>query len=549
VRASGTEAFPLAQSEKIGEAMACGSRSALFLVLARSWIFSAAAVLGIASSGLAQPPTQSQSQPDLIGLAGASSGTGVTAQLGTPLRTGVGQMFNSSDTVVLGKVSNVMPTWNPEKTLITTTITVEAQDVLKDKRKEIGEKKILQFKQRGGQIGQINTTYSDMPYFLPGEEVLLFLNYGPGSLVTPVFDGTSGKVNIERAAGSDPYVLGLNVDIPVASTSKGDPNRTDLKALTESLKKLNSSAGGSSTPRSSGPSFATVAQPAIVADGKTWPQPAPIPPPVVAPQTVPCEIRLAYSFRHVSSEKAEQAKRAIKFAAHIWETQLTTKVPIVINVTWVESGLNSLGEGGPITYKRDFPGARLKETWYPIALANKMAGKDLEPNNADIQLAFDGSANWYFGTDGKTPPDKFDLVSVALHNIAHGLGIVSSMRSEHNMGNWGIGESDHVYPLIYDRFLTTDDKKSLLEFAAHGEPNKELAGYLAGSNVYFKGNADRVKLFTPEAWKGGLSLSHLCSGAYPAGCRNSLMSPDIGEGEAVHDPGPVILGILRDLGW
>jgi len=36
---------------------------------------------------------------------------------------------------------------------------------------------------------------------------------------------------------------------------------------------------------------------------------------------------------------------------------------------------------------------------------------------------------------------------------------------------------------------------------------------------------------------------------YPAGNPNSLMTPQIGAREAIHDPGPITRGIFEDIGW
>ena len=61
--------------------------------------------------------------------------------------------------------------------------------------------------------------------------------------------------------------------------------------------------------------------------------------------------------------------------------------------------------------------------FYPVALAEKIAGKSLNTDlEGDLVLTINSSVNWYMGTDGQTPKTKYDLVTVVLHEVCHGLG-------------------------------------------------------------------------------------------------------------------------------
>ena len=70
------------------------------------------------------------------------------------------------------------------------------------------------------------------------------------------------------------------------------------------------------------------------------------------------------------------AQRLIAFqnAADIWGALLTSNVPILVNATFdpLTCGPTSaiLGSAGPTTFFRDFSGAPIGSTWYPLALAN-----------------------------------------------------------------------------------------------------------------------------------------------------------------------------------
>ncbi|HNB53235.1 MAG TPA: hypothetical protein PK530_14895, partial [Anaerolineales bacterium] len=99
-----------------------------------------------------------------------------------------------------------------------------------------------------------------------------------------------------------------------------------------------------------------------------------------------------------------QAQAAFEYAVSIWETQITSSVPIIISAEWANLGPGILGGAGAENLFRDFSGAPVANTWYPVALANKIAGTDLDPGGVDIGAAFNsGFSSWYFGTDGNPP--------------------------------------------------------------------------------------------------------------------------------------------------
>ena len=82
-----------------------------------------------------------------------------------------------------------------------------------------------------------------------------------------------------------------------------------------------------------------------------------------------------------------------------------------------------------------------------------------------LHLSVNSSINWYFGTDGQTPTTKYDLVTVALHEICHGLGFFDSFSSDGSNGSFGLG----VFPLIYDTFIENFTGNKLIRYSEISE--------------------------------------------------------------------------------
>jgi len=138
----------------------------------------------------------------------------------------------------------------------------------------------------------------------------------------------------------------------------------------------------------------------------------------------------------------EQRLIAFRRAADIWAATLQSEVEIVVRAEFQpirNSGTCTattavLGAARAFATVSDFPNAPLTRVRYPVALANKFAGRDLFQNDPDIEAFFNsdvdsqtclGTRDWYYGLDANNG-DDVDLVVVLLHEFAHGLGMSGS---------------------------------------------------------------------------------------------------------------------------
>jgi len=121
------------------------------------------------------------------------------------------------------------------------------------------------------------------------------------------------------------------------------------------------------------------------------------------------------------------AQTAFNAAAAIWANTLQSSVPVTIKACWANLGSSSiLGYSGGQPLSRDFSGAPRANTWYEGSLANALAGYDLDPSSYDMNITYNSGFSWYYGTDGNPPAGQYDLVSVAAHEICHGLNFSGS---------------------------------------------------------------------------------------------------------------------------
>ncbi len=146
----------------------------------------------------------------------------------------------------------------------------------------------------------------------------------------------------------------------------------------------------------------------------------------------------------------QQRLIAFQHAADIWSARLDSNVPIRIRAQFTALGAGVLGSAGPVSVVRNFAGAPLANTWHHIALANKLAGVDLNPTADDINANFSTNFNFYLGIDNNHGSQP-DLVTVLLHEFAHGLGF--SQLANLNSGALFNGSPDHYNTKLFDLTL------------------------------------------------------------------------------------------------
>lgn len=246
-----------------------------------------------------------------------------------------------------------------------------------------------------------------------------------------------------------------------------------------------------------------------------------------------------------------EAEAAFEYAKGIWEHAVVSSVPIIIDAQWTDLGEDVLGSAGPSTLFWDFAGAP-DSRLYPTPLANAIAGTDLTSGGPHILANFNSEFTWYFGTDGNPPGDLFDFVSVVLHEIGHGLGFTTVRDYDVDTGVGTIGFGSPVLFSRYSENLLLGDGGTPLINLGDGVP---LGNAFTSNNIYsasasaIAANGNNApRYYAPEEYSSS-SVAHWDESDFPPGNVHSLMSPQIGPGEAIHNPGPITLGLFQDMGW
>ena len=259
----------------------------------------------------------------------------------------------------------------------------------------------------------------------------------------------------------------------------------------------------------------------------------------------------------------EEAKAALNAATAVWSNLLQTNAPLTIHACWSDA-LSSevLGRseiGNIICFVSGDPTPTPQvNVCYANALANRFVGYNY---SGGMEITYNSTFPWYFGTDGLTPSGQYDLMTAALHTITHGLNFSGSMNVASGLGNWGYGygsSPNYFYPNIYDTFMkdaANDPSSLLIDTSIYPKQTTTLATALTSNSVWFDGpnavsanGGKRVKIYAPSPWQDDASYIHLDYDTF-AGTVNGLMVNSLSPGTSIHDPGPVTLGMLKDIGW
>lgn len=256
----------------------------------------------------------------------------------------------------------------------------------------------------------------------------------------------------------------------------------------------------------------------------------------------------------------QQRLNVFNAAAARWGPQLQSSIQIRVEAEFNDLFCNAssavLGSAGPISVLRDFVNAPFAATWYVMAVANSRTASDNDPGVNDIGAEFnarldDGDPNclgaipWWYGINSPAPAGTVDLFTTVLHEIAHGLGVLSLHSL--NTGAKFLGFDDAYLRLLRNHstgegWSTMTNGERLTSQVNTGnlvwtgaQANSTVPGYNAGVNT------GRLRNFAPNPVQPGSSVSHWDTALNP----NELMEPILTATAEDYST----YRMLRDVGW
>lgn len=247
-----------------------------------------------------------------------------------------------------------------------------------------------------------------------------------------------------------------------------------------------------------------------------------------------------------------QRLHVFQTAANQWGALLSSPVEIKVQAAFNPltcSGTSAvLGSAGALTIHQNFANAPVSNVWYNQALANSLAGVDLDGGSNDINSQFNvdidngvclsGTAGWYYSTlaSDTTPAGRIPLLPVVFHEIAHGLGFQTFTSSSTGAFNGGV-------PAIWDTFLADAvtgttwinmASNAVRQASAISDPNLIWKGPIVNlAKVEFLGQAPKLIVNSPAVIAGEKAAQTAAFGA-------SVVPPGItGEVVAALDTGGV----------
>lgn len=258
--------------------------------------------------------------------------------------------------------------------------------------------------------------------------------------------------------------------------------------------------------------------------------------------------------------RGQQRLNVFEHAAGIWGALVASPVEIRVSASFdplpCSASSATLGQAGPHTFGKDFAGAPSPSTWYPVALANALAGVDLDPGNDDIDAQFNSNfgvgcafpGSFYLGLDANPPGlNDSDLVTVVLHELGHGLGFLTLVDVDSGSKAGGFNDvfmlnlEDHSLGMSWPLMSNGQRAASSIDT---GDLHWTGGAVVAASGGLAAGRhpSGHVQMYAPSPTEPGSSVSHFDVALSP----DEVMEPTYTG--ANHDPG-LAVALLGDLGW
>ncbi|MBR5434868.1 MAG: T9SS type A sorting domain-containing protein [Bacteroidales bacterium] len=238
----------------------------------------------------------------------------------------------------------------------------------------------------------------------------------------------------------------------------------------------------------------------------------------------------------------DSVMQVMNYCTEVWSQYISSDVPIQVSVSLQELKRNVNAYAKPTNYYA------IEDVYYPVALAEKKKGKNLNGSDADIEVVINKTMNWYLKTDEipeSLPKGVYDLTTTLLHELAHGLGFIGSIDNA--------TATTLAAPTIFDMFVV--DSTGALLVTKDDNTYKVNNQQLTSDSLFWNGQfaklfcGETIELYAPEKFNSGSTVYHLNEVTYPSGSGFELLTPQLDNSEIFRTPDLATISILADIGW
>ena len=255
-----------------------------------------------------------------------------------------------------------------------------------------------------------------------------------------------------------------------------------------------------------------------------------------------------FEILYLEGRMPEIARRVFEQSAKTWANAFESNVTIRVHVDWIQLDVDTLGEAMTTDWVSGERHPKLRsDAYYSSAMAAAVSGKDFSSSaRGHIHMRFNSPKPWHFDTSEDAPNRKWDLATVALHELAHGLFFTGTIQVR------GQNRADYQdgFASRFDQFIAVTAGGSWSKSCS----NTERLGALTEEGLMFTDRGTNISLFAPPEYKQGSSTYHLDDSRFRGDCERSgipeekcsdLMTPLLPDGYTQSMIGENTLRILN----
>ncbi|KAA8497556.1 hypothetical protein FVE85_5141 [Porphyridium purpureum] len=261
----------------------------------------------------------------------------------------------------------------------------------------------------------------------------------------------------------------------------------------------------------------------------------------------------------VPSDARNALREAVQAWADVWPA--TDGVTLRIEIDWTVLPTGVLAAAGSVRFVPGDGDPLQDNTAYSIAMARSITGDDfgLSSSLPDVSIAFNSRINWNTDTSRAPSAFEYDLETVMLHELAHGLFMDGAVQLDPRSNVVAFGRLGT--PARYDNFLgvfTGTNEPESCENGSTTVPADAITSdrlFFMSSNRFGGGN---FSLYAPSTYQPGSSVYHFaedervvlsdCEGAgIPKESCSDLMTPALPPGYIQHAIGRNTLRLMNSM--